>query len=559
MEVLFKKFKLIEIKTKKYGEYIFSDNVNIISAKNTVGKSTLIKSIMYSLGFEIIKWSKKFKIEDFIYNMTLTIDNELYEILRYKDHWIINNEYYSSDDYKKFLKKILKIDIDLILKSSDKSTLYPTDIFLYYYVDQDSSYNKKLFENNHKKLQMYNRDEIKKLLRYFLGLYDKNLASLKSKLTKVSNQKNKYDQRKELVSKFLEEFSDVKIQTNALTAENYQREKENLEKLINEYVNKRKELEKEKYKHQTNWLKLDKERITYENIYETLTNSTSEICLHCGNLINKNFIDQLKIEDEKITILNSYGKLREQMKEVSKKIDKTNEKLLFLEKELKTKEKEYYSVKENFDFNEIIKNNINYEVKKRFEEELDKLDTNIDFLKNQISTLKNQIKEKAKSIEEKEKDIKLLYDKLIQESLINFGLNKNNSIDNEFLDFNVQDTGVSSNIIYIILYYVYFHILSQKSFLKLPILWDAFIKEAFDEKNLPALNKFVNEEILEKINNQIIVSNVIGEKSGDAKINKKTSYNFIILKEKLCNKDNTELENTLLDTFIQAMEKIKTY
>ncbi len=559
MEVLFKKFKLIEIKNKKYGEYIFSDNINIISAENTIGKSTLIKSIMYSLGFEIIKWSKKFKIEDFIYNITLTIDNEPYEILRYKDYWIINNEYYSLDDYKKFLKKILKIDIDLILRSNGKSTLYPTDIFLYYYVDQDSSYNKKLFENNHKSLQMYNKDEIKKLLRYFLGLYDEKLASLKLKVTNISKQKDKYDERKKLVLKFLEEFSDIKIQTNALKAENYQREKENLEKLINEYINKRKELEKEKYKYQTDWLKLDKERITYENIYETLTNSTSEICLHCGSLINKNFIDQLKIEDEKITILNSYGKLREKMKEIGKKIDKTNEKLSFLEKELKTKEKEYYSVKENFDFNEIIKNNINYEVKKRFEEELDKLDNNIEFLKNQILNFKKQIKEKTNLIEEKEEDIKLLYDKLIQESLIKFELNEDNNIDNKFLDFNVQDTGVSSNIIYIILYYVYFHILSQKSFLKLPILWDAFIKEAFDEKKLPALNKFVNEEVLGKINNQIIISNVIGQKSGDAKINKNPSYNFIILKEKLCNKDNTELENTLLDTFIQAMEKTKIY
>lgn len=554
MKVLFKRFKLIEIKNKKYGEYTFLDNINIISADNTIGKSTLIKSIMYSLGFEIIKWSKKFKVDDFIYNLTLTIDDELYEILRYKDYWIINNEYYSLEDYKKFLKKILKIDIDLILRSNEKSTLYPTDIFLYCYVDQDSSYNKKLFEGNHKNLQMYNRDEIKKLLRYFLGLYDEKLASLQLRESNLLKQKDKYNERKKLVLKFLEEFSDIKIQANALETENYQQEKENLEKLINEYITRRTELEKEKHKHQTDWIKADKERITYENIYEILINSNSKTCLHCGNKIKKTIVEQLKIEDEKLSILDLYGKLKEKMKDISKKIDKTNEKLSLLEKELKVKEKEYYSLKENLDFNEIIKNNVNYEIKKRFEEELTKLDRKIEELQKQILTLKGLIKEKTKSIKEKEEDIQLLYTKLIKESLIKFDLSGNN-IDNKFLDFNVQDTGVSSNIRYIILYYVYFNILSQKSFLKLPILWDAFIKEAFDEKKLPALNEFVNEEILKKINSQIIISNVIGQKSGDAKIDKNSDYNFIILKEKLCNKDNTELENILLDTFIRAMEE----
>ena len=127
-------------------------------------------------------------------------------------------------------------------------------------------------------------------------------------------------------------------------------------------------------------------------------------------------------------------------------------------------------------------------------------------------------------------------------------------MENVFLDFNVNDTGVSSNITYVILYYTYFKILSQKSSLKFPIVWDTLMKDVFDEKNIPSLTKFTHEKIL-KLNNQVIISNVIGEKSNDIKIEKNKEYNFILLKDKLCYSNNTELENSLLDIFIELMKK----
>ena len=66
MEFKIKKFKIIEINEEKFGEFEFSDSVNIISANNKYGKSTFIKSLMYCLGFEIIKWADKFDKNNFI-------------------------------------------------------------------------------------------------------------------------------------------------------------------------------------------------------------------------------------------------------------------------------------------------------------------------------------------------------------------------------------------------------------------------------------------------------------------------------------------------------------
>lgn len=561
MNVLFKKFKIIEINKRKYGEYNFSEGINIIAAENTIEKSTLIKSIMYTLGFDIIKWSKNFNKDKFIYELTIEVKEELYKIIRYKDFWIVNDKYYSSDEYKVFLKKILEINIELLLKNDTKTTIYPTDILFYFYVDQDSSYGKKLFESNHKKIQMYSRNENLKLLKYFLKLYDKKLDELKLENTKLLKKQKEYNQRKDLISKFLLEFSDTKIQRTALEVEKYKEETKKIELLINDYINKREILEKEKYAYQHKWQECDKTRIMYENIYENLQHTNKENkCLHCGSLIKKEIIDDFRIEEEKIFILNSYGKLREDMKKLGKELENINMKLFSLEKELKIKENEFYSKKKNLNFAEILKNNINYEVKKRFENEINELNIRMENLASEISKVKNLMAKKDEVIKRNLEEIKDLYIKLVNESLTYFSsrIKKDNieTLENVFLDFNVNDTGVSSNITYVILYYTYFKILSQKSSLKFPIVWDTLMKDVFDEKNIPSLTKFTHEKIL-KLNNQVIISNVIGEKSNDIKIEKNKEYNFILLKDKLCYSNNTELENSLLDIFIELMKKIK--
>lgn len=94
---------------------VFSDFVNMIySEKNSVGKTTLIRAILYGLGYSIPS-TKGIKFDNIEFNMTIENNGNVYKIYRHNSYFTIDEgkeqiEYSLPSDFYEVNKKLFGID-----------------------------------------------------------------------------------------------------------------------------------------------------------------------------------------------------------------------------------------------------------------------------------------------------------------------------------------------------------------------------------------------------------------------------------------------------------------
>lgn len=555
MDIKIKKFKIIEVNENKFGEYIFSNSINIVSGNNKLGKSTFIKSLMYSLGFEIKKWADKFEKNEFIYHVTLSIDNIEYNIIRFRDSWIIDNILYNLKEYRKFLIDKLKINTRLIANGKNiKHIPYPTDLFLFNYVDQDGSYH-DLFKGNHNNWGMYKQNEIYKLYKEFIGISNEEIEELEDQKLKLSEEKKLLDSEQKTLQVMLNKLLDSnELEIMSLKFEEYKKEMERIEKLTNNFLNERNELEQKRYKTLNKLKELDLERIQLEEIYKELEKNTAEIhCKFCHSLLNQGFVERYQRELSKNTILLQYASIKNEIKKQEENLTKIINNIKNSEENLLKIQKLFNQTKKDLKFSEIIENNIKFGIKKELQENFDKNKILLCDKIDAIKSLNSEITKKKKASKNREIEIINFYKKTLEKLQNAFPEIDLSNLENKFMKFESKKTGADSNINTVITYYIYFLILVEFSKIKFPIIWDTFIKEVFDKYNSEYIEEIVNEIIL-KLNTQVICSNVpTGDK--DVKIRNKFNYYIIELNEKLCYQNFGVEEEKLISEIYSMLQE----
>lgn len=548
MEFKIKKFKIIEINEEKFGEFEFSDSVNIISANNKYGKSTFIKSLMYCLGFEIIKWADKFDKNNFIFIVTCSIDNREIEILRFRDKWIINKKILDQKEYRKFLKENLQIISELTSKQNIKYIPYPTDIFLFNYVDQDTSYY-DLFRGNHANRGMYKSGEIYKLYKEFIGISNQEIQELENKKNNLAEEKKKIEDEQKTLEIMLKRYNESNIENISLKSEEYKEEMKRIEKLTNEFLSNRNKLEYKKYDILNKIKQLDFERIQLEEIYEELEKNTAKIhCKYCNSILNQTFAERYKRELNKNSIILQYADIKQEITKYEKELEKNNKNIRNCEEKLEEIQMLFNQTEKNLKFAEIMENNIKFGIKKELQETFDKNQILIQAKKEAINKLNTEINKKKKDTKERELVIKQYYENKINEISEIFGEEELLGLKDKFLKFESKRTGADNNIISVIIYYIYFSILTKFSKIGFPIIWDTFLKEVLDKENSVNMEKFVNEKIL-KLETQFICSNV-PDTEKEVKILDIEKYHIIKIKNKLCySKIGKEEDQIITDVY----------
>lgn len=548
MEFKIKKFKIIEINEEKFGEFEFSDSVNIISANNKYGKSTFIKSLMYCLGFEIIKWADKFDKNNFIFIVNCSIDNKEIEIIRFRDKWIINKKILDQKGYRIFLKKNLQIMSELTSKKNAKYIPYPTDIFLFNYVDQDTSYY-DLFRGNHASKGMYKNGEIYKLYKEFIGISNQEIQELENKKNNLSEEKKKIEDEQKTLEIMLKRYNESNIENISLKSEEYKEEMKRIEKLTNEFLINRNKLEYKKYDILNKIKQLDFERIQLEEIYKELEKNTAKIhCKYCNSILNQTFAERYNRELNKNSIILQYADIKQEITKYEKELERNDENIRNCEEKLKEIQMLFNQTEKNLKFAEIIENNIKFGIKKELQENFDKNQILIQVKKEAISKLNIEINKKKKETKEREQVIEQYYEDKINEISEIFPEVDLLGLKDNFLKFENKRTGADNNIISVITYYIYFSILTKFSKINFPIIWDTFLKEVLDKENSISMENFVNEKIL-KLETQFICSNV-PDTEKEVKILDIEKYHIIKIENKLCySKIDKEEDQIITDIY----------
>ena len=548
MIVRLRNFKMIEIPTRKYNEFSFSDSVNIITGDNTKGKSTLIKAIMYCLGFNIIKWADKFSIEDFILKLEFIVDDQEHELIRHNNTFILDKDkiYLSEGEFKEAFNTLFDIKIKLNLRENAirnglVSTPYPTDTLLFSYIDQDSSYD-SFFRGNHKSNQMYKNKEFYRVYNYLLEIEDYEIAELKNEKNKKQNQKTSLEKEQEGLKRLFKSIK--KTSKIPIIKEDFEASFKILTDKLEELLVKKNELELEKSKAIQKIKGLEIEKINLENTYEQLENSNNELtCKFCQSKeLEKTFTNNYKKELSKTAILQLYGKNKKETEKAMENLSEIDSRIEAFIDEINRVESEHSKAHSEMNINELLDMNANFKMNAELSKINQDIIDQIDNLSKSIKALEKEIGKKSSEIKSKNTEVKNSYRTILEEISETFNKSNFNDLKGKFMEFNINRAGVQNNIIHIVIYYIYLKLLNEYSKVKFPVVWDTFIKNTFDYDNISNLESFVNEKLL-KLDNQIIISNI--PTGRDVNVENSEEYNYIAIDDKICSKVNTEVEEEM--------------
>ena len=186
-ELYFKNILIADIQTHKAQFIEFKKGYNVItSTENHVGKSSLLKSLYYTLGAEVgydSVWDKNSKL----YKLTICVKEQNYTVVRFiksfaifkEDELILLTRNVSRDLSKKY-EEIFGFSVYLPNKITKKIEMAPPAFtFMPYYIDQDTGWS-GLYES-FAQIDQYKKNDRIKSLYYHLNIYTRHSVELLAK------------------------------------------------------------------------------------------------------------------------------------------------------------------------------------------------------------------------------------------------------------------------------------------------------------------------------------------------------------------------------------------
>src|SRR5699024_10471207 len=313
----------LDYENKVANKFSFSKNSNIITSNGTtVGKSSLIKSLYYTLGFEIKQFPHGWNIKTMRFRLDITINESTYSIIR------DNSLFYISDTEKPFnlkefsawMQEKLSIDMKLKLKrstSKELSSVYATEVLSPYYLDQDKSWNGYLFRNTSDSLGRYSNIP-SDILEYVLGISNEEILEKQNEKSKKQGQINQTKSKIEVLDVLQEEYAE---KTKMIDSSPYDIEelKESFQNNLNRLSRVSNEISARKKKIFSKKTELDlisQDNVELEKIMAINKKTYREVeleCVHCqSKLTLEQSLTRLKLKNNLFEIENLFELNRKQ-------------------------------------------------------------------------------------------------------------------------------------------------------------------------------------------------------------------------------------------------------
>lgn len=194
---LLKKLIVISDEEKASYETEFEKGLNVVIGANKTGKSSIIKSIFYTLGCDTdmeSSWKKLISTYMLFFyygneKFCLIRQNKKYRLYKTNENdsqflLLCNAENYA--DYTNYLlKKIFKIDAELISKKGETVSFIPPVLFRFQYIDQDGGWRKlgESFTN-----VSYIKDWRKYSIKFIIGYQGEEYYKFKKQIDIIGNK-----------------------------------------------------------------------------------------------------------------------------------------------------------------------------------------------------------------------------------------------------------------------------------------------------------------------------------------------------------------------------------
>ncbi|MDF9495183.1 hypothetical protein P5772_22180 [Bacillus cereus] len=536
-------YDYINQRIKKFN---FDPRTNIfVSELNTVGKSSLIKSIYHCLGYSIKIWPSNWNINNMVFQLEVTNGDRKHLITRHKNLFYIDDrkEILTEKEYSMWLQNFLNIHIKIKDKKSKLlSDVYASEILLPFYVDQDKSWNGFVYSKSSDSFARYN-NTVKNVFDFYFEIANKTLIDLAIEKSRIEMELSETHKKRDALHLLENEHSAFSKPVNVINIidtdkvnisqiNNYLQMVNSLNKSVADIDNDIIDLETKINEISREITELNKLNKSYNKKF----NEIKYACIYCNSkLTHEQSLTRLKIRNNQYEIaeqLDNNKRLKEEYKyNKEEKIVKKNKllnKILETEKALQNKKK--YSEIDSYIadmVNQEILNNYNTVELNLLNEEIKKYDS--------IKIVKKEILKEQKLGNQKKSTIKKKYEELINEYERFFEGIKLDDI--KFYSFKeVTGSGIDANKKMLALYTLYANLIDKYSKIKVPWAMDSFIKNETAAELKEQMFGFLSKHYF-SINGQIFFS-IISENV--KYLDQKNKYNFINLEKPILEKINEE-------------------
>ena len=506
------KLVILDRTDKEANVFVFSDKANIITSDDSyVGKSCLLKSMFYAMGFPIRVIQNGWILKNKLFKLYYIHDNKEGFIIRSGDtYWVDNvSEALSTMEYSKWLLQKYNLNIRLPLKDNvDIRTVYPSAIILPFYVDQDVSWSAIPYKNVANDLSQYASSVIPSaLFEYLFGISTNVIMDKKQKKLHLSNEKNSLGQQYDTLSILKDDFIRKDIEEYAFNEQEaindikrYLSLAEGINVKLNEFKSNiyQKKIEIDNLKVETLELTkiIENARLSYSEI--------RDVCSHCGSdLTEQQSMTRIRLENDQYEATLLRNDLDRKIKKLEAEIDNILQGKLGLENEyaslLSIAEKKQGEIT----LQQFIEQKAQKLAKTNYVDVKNTLNEKIADLTERINKLRSEIRILEKQQKIKRDTIGLRFNELKEKLKITFSTASLNEL--SFLEFKtITASGTVSNVTLFSIYIIYLRLLSEYSVVELPFGFDALIKDELTENNIKLMYEALERYILNS-NKQVFV------------------------------------------------------
>ncbi|MFD1445789.1 coiled-coil domain-containing protein [Oceanobacillus profundus] len=563
-KLIINKLLIIDIETKKAKAVNFQDGVNIITSRdNQVGKSTIMKSLYYSMGAEVF-FSERFKVKTKVHILEFSIDKDTYTNIRYNNIVIIQKnkkqivKCTNSTQLSETLNEIFGFSIFIENKQQEFVLAPPAYYYIPYYIDQDNGWTKDI--NSFDKLSQFNKSKRDKIYYYHLSIlnddYSKGLSEKEKLTVKINGFKKKQSEITALLQYIKKNISKIDLTYNL---ESIEVQKQELLKKYKEYSYDLNNLRREILEYQEELFKIDNILVNLEstvkensNIKKHLKHQFDINCPYCKQTFEVQAKDILKInyniEDLQKTKLEMIS-LKEK---ISKKLDSLQRKFVSFEEQLIEIENETLDV--DYTFDEVIKYKGIQETQKQLNIDLVENNSNLIDSEEKLKPINKRITEWNKKIKEADER----YKEVLTVNLMEFNTLENTLPKKVTIGTGIIASGSGQIRVNLSRVYSFLELMEEYNSegLKFPLVIDSPKGGEQSKSNSELILELITKT--KDIKNQIILATIDFDsfykddlKNFNKIILKNTEYNL------LSNEDYTKHKTDIdyyLETFIKANE-----
>lgn len=564
-KLIINRLLIIDVEMKKAKSVNFKDGVNIItSSDNQVGKSTLMKSLYYTLGAEVF-FAERFKVKTKVHILEFSVNDNTYECIRYNDIVVVRKnknltvKCTSATQLSEALKEIFGFSIFIENKQNEYVLAPPVYYFIPYYIDQDNGWVKDI--NSFDKLSQFNKDKRDTIYYYHLGILNDNYSKCLIEMKKLTAEINDYKKKQNEIMALLQYIRNnlTKIDLT-LNLESMEIEKKELLKKYKEYSFDLNNVRREILEYQEEVFKIDNIIANLEstvkesnNIKKHLKHEFDIECPYCKKNFEVQAKDILKINYNIEDLQKTKLEMLSMREKVSNKIDYLKKKFVSFEERLNEIENNKINVDNTFD--EFLKYKGLQETRKQLNTQLVE---NNSVLMSSDEELK-QIKKSLKDWKKKIKDANDKYREILTINLMEFNTKENELPKNINIGTGIIASGSGQIRVNLARVYSFLEVLLEynEEGLKFPLVIDSPKGGEQSTSNSELILELITQT--KNIENQIILATIDFDSFYKGDLSK---FNKITLENKeynlLSQKDYTKYKADI-DSFLEVIFKANDF